>query len=116
MMTSLPLYCQLLIDVKYLGPNLRSHSGSINAIPRLVEKIWKCLGDSAHQVFGVNKGCQVDEVKDLIKLEWSMFQIEKDIPDIKMRDEIKKSVSHYTQPSYWKKAYELAGIEQQETQ
>ena len=47
---------------------------------RLVGEVAKCLGESYHDVFGVEKSCSVDDLTDIIKTEISFYRME-NIPE-----------------------------------
>ena len=106
LLKNLPLNNQVLIDVKYLHPNMRLRNGLANGISRLTANVWKCLGESAHDIFGVKKSTTtVDELTDIIKLELSTFQVDNNLPDMYKKDDNGKKKGQYQQPSYWKYAW-----------
>ena len=54
----------------------------------------------------------VSELKDQVKLELSAFQLEANVPEIyKKKKKNANKKKQWEQPSYWKHAYTLAGIE-----
>ena len=108
LIANLPLTNQILIDVKYLHPNMIGKSGASNSIQRLAECIWKCLGPSAKDFFECKDN--LSDFKDQIRLEVTMLQLEKKMPEKLKKAETKRTSR--VQPSYWKKAYSLAGIEE----
>ena len=83
---------------KYLHPNMRLRNGLANGISRLTANVWKCLGESAHDIFGVKKSTTVDELTDIIKLELSTFQVDNNLPDMSKKDDNGKKKSQYQQP------------------
>ena len=109
LLTNLPLDNQVLIDVKYLHPNMKSKIGASNSLARLTETVWKCLGTSAQEFFEMKPNSNVSELKDQVKLELTAFQLEANVPEIYKDDANKKK--QWEQLSYWTHAYALAGIE-----
>ena len=59
LLANLPLDNQVLIDVKYLHPNLKSKIVASNGLVRLTETVWKCLGTSAQEFFEVKLNSSV---------------------------------------------------------
>ena len=74
LLANLRLENQVLIDVKYLHPNLKSKIVASNGLVRLTETVWKCLGISAQEFFEVKLNSSVSELKDQVKLELTAFQ------------------------------------------
>ena len=89
---------------------MKSKIGASNSIARLTETVWKCLGTSATEFFEVGPSSDVSQLKDQIKLELTAFQLEACVPEIYIKDNSNKKKMG-DQPSYWKYAYALAGIQ-----
>ena len=110
MIENLPLTKQILIDVKYFHPVMVCKKGAANALPRLAENVWKCLGSSAKEFFELEEGDDLSGLKDMIKFELTALQLDPNLPE-KLKKEDTGTGKTYEQPSYWKHAYSLAGIE-----
>ena len=76
LIANLPLTNQILIDVKYLHPNMIGKSGASNSIQRLAECIWKCLGPSAKDFFECKDN--LSDFKDQIRLASDYVTIRKE--------------------------------------
>lgn len=108
MIDNLPLRNQILIDLRYLHPNMITKNGAANGLSRLVENVYKCLGSSAAEFFELSEDSDLSGLKDKIKFELTALQLEANLPDKYKRDS--GTVKTYEQPSYWKYAYSLVGI------
>ena len=110
LLANLPLDNQVLIHVKYLHPSMKSKIGASNSLARLTETVWKCLVTSVQECFEVKLNSSVSELKDKVKLELTAFQLKANVPEVYRKDDayMKKQ---WEQPSYWKHAYALAGME-----
>jgi len=67
-------------------------------------------------VFQVKSGTTLDRLCDIIKLEASQYQTELIDPSLALIDKNDLKGSNREQKTYWKKAYEIAGIETQENE
>ena len=112
LLKNLPLNKQVIRDAKYLHPSSRSASStSVKGISRLARSVAECLGDSFHHVFQLQKEATVDSLIDEISCEWSLYSIE-DIPSsLIFKEEKIEPQKKRSQPSYWKYAYGLCGID-----
>ena len=112
LLKNLPLKKQVIRDAKYLHPNSRSTSStSVKGIARLTRTLAQCLGDAFHDVFQLKKEATVDSLVDEISCEWSLYSID-DIPSsLIFKDEKTETAKRKSQPSYWKYAYGLCGID-----
>ena len=98
-----------------MHPNLKSKKLE-KPLLRLVGDVATCLGDSFQSVFGVEKLCTIDDLKDMIKAEIAFYRM-KAIPESMYLNKLTETNSNTsTQKSYWRSAYEaVAGIEVKET-
>ena len=112
LMKSLPLNKQVIYDVQYLHPMLRSEKIIEKPLKRLAGTIGKCLGESLHDIFELDKSCTVEDFQDMIKSEIDFFRMET-IPDSMIYlDKPKVKVTPTTQQkSCWKDAFDVvAGV------
>ena len=112
LLEELLLNCQTLIDVKSLHHNMCNRSSAPHAIQRLAKTVLTCLRDAVHDVFDVKKDVTVDQLVDMICAEFRIYQIE-NIPHsmVYRNEEEKCKKKQQPQKSYWKYAYGIAGIE-----
>ena len=117
LLDNLPLKKAIIRDAQFLHPNQRRKKVE-KPLLRLVGEVAKCLGESYYDVFGVEKSCSVDDLKDIIKTEISFYRMET-IPETfymnqKHASENGKEAKK-SHKSYWKVAYEIfAGVEEEE--
>ena len=76
MLDKLPVDNQLILDVKYLHPNMRPRKVSAEPICRITSTVCGTLGKAVHSVFGLKKKWTVEELTDLIKAEVDSYQID----------------------------------------
>ena len=111
LMKNLPLNQQVIHDVQYLHPMLRNEKIMEKPLKRLAGTVAKCLGESFHDLFQLEKSCTVDEFENIVKSEIDFYRIEM-IPDSMIfleKPEVKKASQQKT--SYWKDAFDiLAGV------
>ena len=87
LLANLPLDNQVLIDVKYLHPSMKSKIGASNILARLTETVWKCLVTSAQECFDVKLNSSVSELKDKVKLELTAFHLKANVPEVYKKDD-----------------------------
>ena len=110
LLKNLLLNKQVLYDVQYLHPMLRTEKILEKPIKRLAGTIAKCLGESFHDTFEVEKSCSVEDFQDIIKTEIDFFRMET-IPESMILHEKPKDRPKTTQKtSYWEGAFMVAGV------
>ena len=110
MIDNLPLRNQILIDLRYLHPNMIKKNGAANGLSRLVENVYRCLGLLGSEFFELKEDDDLSDLKDKMKFELTALQLESNLPVKYKPDNGTKKT--YEQPSYWKNAYSLVGIDE----
>ena len=104
---NLPYDSKLLDDCQVIHPEKRHGTHTLNCISRLSLTIMEPLKAVLTTVFGVTNRTSEEEMCDLIRNEWKVYQTI-DAPEFLVADE-NKEVSD----SYWNRVHAEFGLEQQ---
>ena len=95
-------------DAHYLHPQKRNHSMAKSGISNLTLKFAKVFGKKSQAVFKTS--ATPNEIVDLLRLQWSMYQIEEIPPSMYLAEnEFCKRENHH-QTLYWKYALNYCGL------
>ena len=95
-------------DAHYLHPQKRNHSMAKSGISNLTLKFAKVFGKKSQAVFKTS--ATPNEIVDLLRLQWSMHQIEEIPPSMYLAEnEFSKRENHH-QTLYWKYALNYCGL------
>ena len=106
---TLPIDNRILKDAKFFGHSVRHESGTVNAISRLTLNVASALGDSFHRLFHLEAESTKYDLIDIVKRQLMECQTEIIPEHFYLKDQ--QSTSHCVQPSYWRAAYGMAGVE-----
>ena len=106
MATKLPLSSSVLKNCRYVNSQKRNEAGALTAISNLAMKLCIPLQGVLNKVFP--KCSKKEDICDNVRNEWREFQMDT-LPDNHFH--LKKIPANgRKQASYWEKAFELAGI------
>ena len=105
---TLPIDNLILKDAKFFGHSVRHESGAVNAISRLTLNVASALGDSFYRIFHREAESTKYDLVDIVKRQLMEYQTEIIPEHFYLEDQ---STSHRVQPSYWRAAYGIAGVE-----
>ena len=111
LLKNLPLDDSVLKSAKCLHPDNRQKKSSLKSISLLAQAVIKALGDDAmHEAFNLKREKTKYDLIDMIRDQFQQYQTE-NIPEsfYKLEEEPKKH-TYKQRSSYWKQAYEIAGI------
>ena len=92
----------------YLHLQKRNHSMAKSGISNLTLKLAKGFGKKSQAVFKTS--ATTNEIVDLLRLQWSMYQIEEIPPSMYLAEnELSKRENHH-QTFYWKYALDYCGL------
>ena len=105
----LPIDNKIVRYAKYFQPSLQQHDFTPKALSQLALMIGKTLGkDAMKEYFGLKMEQNENDLCDVVKKEATEYQTEV-LPQISSNKD--QPASSRVQPSYWKYAYGLIGIE-----
>ena len=114
LLTNLPLNDPVLKKSKSLHPDHRLHKDSLNNISFLAQTVCKALGDKAmKETFHLTATQTKFDLLDIIRNEYQVYQMES-IPESMYLVSVPKKKSSSQRDSYWRRAYEIAGILEEE--
>lgn len=107
---NLPFNNKVIEYSQYLHPEKRNHVSSKSAISNLALKLTDVFGNQSQSVFQTSGTS--NEIVDLVRSQWSMYQIEDIQPSLYIVEESGESSKERksNQNSYWKYALEYCGL------
>ena len=109
LISKLPWDSTILKNAVLLDPSKRKNRESLNDITNLTKEICKPLDGVLNKVFPPGLSSKED-LCDKIRNEWRVYQFESLPESAYTKDEKDPKCRSRQQPSYWEKAFELAGL------
>ena len=120
LLTNLPFADKVIKNAKCLHPENRHSKSSLNSISYLAQVVVKALGDDAmRKAFDLPEGQTKYDLIDKIRAQYQEYQTENISESLYKHIETEKKSDKPTfkqRTSYWKEAYEIAGILDLETE
>ena len=117
LLENLPLENKLIKAAASFQPGKHQIASTPKMMVRLARMVGKALGkEQISKIFQVKSGTTLDGLCDVINLEANQYQTEVIDPSLALVDQNDEKKSNREQKTYWKKAYEIAGIECQKNE